>query len=156
MTQFQSLGGSGQGLFPDPKDIYARNATGETLSAGDHGMLDLANAAGKTITPGGVPGSSVFNNVIDATAAGSGIRCWALETIANGADGRFRIVGIVENANVDAATVAGSELFAAADHQLDVTAGNRALMVAIALEADTANKADCLVNGYGMKTFSLT
>lgn len=153
---FKTMSGPGVGgLHPANCDVKV--VAREALSAGDICQFDLANADGDVSDNN--PGSSASGlyNVLnpDATTLGSQTQsCFiygvALEDIAADAVGTVRVRGIV-NMLVPAACVAGSTMTVDVAGTLGAgiitTGASGDKIVAIGLEADTSNKADCLFNG---------
>lgn len=147
-----TLGAPGVGFTSETIEITAKSIV--ALTKGQHAMLDMANSQTVAITTGGAAGTSIWNTMVDITAAGAeafviGV---AADAIAAGGTGKFILRGIV-TANVDVAVVAGSKLIPATDNQFDVSTGATGYkIVGIALEADASNLADILfdgINGFG-------
>jgi len=146
-SALQVLGGGGVGIFPTTIDATFYNRSGNTLDIGDVMQVDIIPTPATestSVVPGGM-GTSIWSNVDDPNAAGIkyGVRCVALESIADNAAGRFRICGIVD-AFVIAGTgsvVIGDRLVATTANNLDLVgpavAGVHEQICAIALEAQT-------------------
>lgn len=144
-------GGPGLGLDFQAFDrkVIARAA----ITKGDVVMFDLANADGAVSNNDLLDSASGLVNVTLPVTAYlmSGIFAIALEDIADNAQGKVRLCGIVEVANVASATVAGSVLCAAnGSGQLIIPGGTTAhdsKILGRALTADTSNLAPILFDG---------
>ena len=145
------IGGPGRGLWPD--EIIVSCTFTEAATANDCVQLDLAQTAATGTAPGD---STPFSTVRDPdtgaaplTGLEQGIFGVALETVAAGGVGKVMFYGLT-TCNVDGSTAVGEFLLPAADGQLDRGTGATGLkVVAIAMEADTANVAACWFNGFG-------
>jgi len=153
MSNELGVGGPGAGIFPAQNRYLVRFT--EAAAAGDVVQFDFNNVAtGLTALPGGDAGSAILNTVRQPDASAAGARTlgafWfgiAEAAQAAGSDGHVHIRGVLA-CNVPAACVAGSTMVPQVSDQLLITTGSTgSKIIAIGLEADTANIALCVFNG---------
>lgn len=157
MTDFLPTSGPGNGLYPKGHVVTVTNRSGSAIAKNDCVMFDLGNTA--TECDNNTPGSSDsdgdnsgFNTVVDpaTTELDHGVFGIAQEAIADNASGEVMVRGVTD-ANVIGTTVAYSKLTGQnANPQMILGTGSSGFkIIAIALEADTANVAEVWFDGVG-------
>lgn len=134
------LNGDGRGLIPRDTFASATNRTGGELSKGDIVMFDIGQSATE-VTNNNVqdPASGLSNVILPQTGQlGHGIFAVADETIADNANGRFRLTGVCNvKANKNSGGISLYDPLIAQNgaEEADADTSGGAKIIAIALEA---------------------
>ena len=134
-------------------EVKLTNRSGATTGKGEVVMLDIGGTAAEVTALAGPGGSdSPWANYVDTAetdnnVAIAGIFAIALEEIVNDATGLCLLRGLSTYTAVDGSTIIGSALVPQADGELLLAATTGYKVVALALEADTANVATVLFDG---------
>lgn len=155
----ESIGGVGDGVFP-PKigGLSVRNAGGTNRVQGSCMALDMASVTATSINPGSNAGTSVWNTLKDVGAAASSANigyplCILEQAIANGANGKATLYGIVDATVAAAGAAVGALMMpdpAGFGLILAATATGRVCGIQLAARNATTGRALVFFNGLGL------
>ena len=157
--------GVGPGLTPESqKGIVMFNRTGSTISPGAVLQVDIykTDADSTTMTPGAA-GSAYRNLITPVTLVPlrtAEFMCYeGPGTLANDAEGKFTLVGLVDVDIVDGAVALVDVLAIAASTELAINptlAGQKIVARAQATRASGGALVPCFFNGYGFVQDAIT